>query len=94
VCGLDASSDAAQCPVGAIGRVTVSIPFGGLGEVLLPVRGGTEAFVAWSEQPVARHTRVLVVECASARSAIVVPFPAASTATTQRSSGHGVSLQY
>ena len=72
---MDPPADAGQSPVGAIGRVTVSIPPGGLGEVLLPVRGGTEAFAAWCDQPVARHTRVLVVECPSARSVVVVPFP-------------------
>jgi len=33
---------------------------GGPGEVLVKVRGGTEAYLAWSEQPLARGTRVLV----------------------------------
>jgi hypothetical protein len=60
--------------LGAIGRVTVSIPEHGPGEVLLPVRGGTEAFAAWSDEPIPRHTRVLVVECMSARSVLVTPF--------------------
>jgi hypothetical protein len=57
--------------LGAIGRVTVSIPADGPGEVLLPVRGGTEAFAAWSDEPVAKHSRVVVVECLSARSVFV-----------------------
>ena len=57
--------------LGTIGRVTVSIPANGPGEVLLPVRGGTEAFAAWSDEPVARHSRVVVVECLSARSVFV-----------------------
>lgn len=57
--------------LGAIGRVTVSIPAHGPGEVLLPVRGGTETFAAWSDEPVARHSRVVVVECLSARSVFV-----------------------
>ena len=61
--------------VGAIGRVTVSIPAGGPGEVLLPVRGGTEAFAALSDEPVPRHSRVVVVECLSARSVFVTPVP-------------------
>ena len=38
---------------------------------------------AWFEQLVARHSRVLVVECTSARSAIVVAFP-----VDERSSQH------
>ena len=33
---------------------------GGPGEVLVKVRGGTEAYLTWSEQPLARGTRVLV----------------------------------
>jgi len=60
--------------IGTIGRVTVSIPADGPGEVLLPVRGGTEAFAAWSDEPIPRHRRVVVVDCLSARSVIVTPF--------------------
>jgi hypothetical protein len=61
--------------VGVVGRVTVPIPAKGPGEVMLAVRGGTEAYAAWSDQPVAKHTQVLVVDCPSARSVIVTPFP-------------------
>jgi len=53
----------------------VSIPVGGPGEVLLPVRGGTEAFAAWSDDPVPRHSRIVVVECMSARSVFVALLP-------------------
>jgi hypothetical protein len=66
--------DAKETLLGKIGRVTVSIPANGPGEVLLPVRGGTEAFAAWSDEPVPRHSRVVVVECMSARSVFVTPF--------------------
>ncbi|WP_280717314.1 hypothetical protein [Kitasatospora sp. MAP5-34] len=55
--------------------MTVSIPQDGPGEVLVPVRGGSEAFAAWSEAPIARHTLVIVVDRTSARSVVVVPFP-------------------
>jgi hypothetical protein len=61
--------------VGAVGRVTVPIRVGLPGEVLLPVRGGTEAFAAWSDEPIPRHSRIVVVECMSARSVIVTPLP-------------------
>ena len=61
--------------IGAVGRITVPIPADGPGEVLLPVRGGSEAFAAWSDEPVPKHTRVLVIETTSARSVIVTPFP-------------------
>jgi hypothetical protein len=43
--------------------------------VLLPVRGGTEAFAAWSDEPIARHRRVVVVDAISARSVFVTPIP-------------------
>jgi hypothetical protein len=72
---LGVSAGAEQSVLGAIGRVTVSIPVGGPGEVLLPVRGGTEAFAAWSDEPIPRHSRIVVVECMSARSVVVTPFP-------------------
>ena len=61
--------------MGSIGRVTVSIPANGPGEVLLSVRGGSEAFAAWSDEPIRRHSRVVVVECMSARSVVVTPLP-------------------
>ncbi|WP_371478617.1 hypothetical protein [Kitasatospora sp. NBC_00315] len=67
--------DAQESPIGAVGRVTVSIPPDGPGEVLLPLRGGSESFAAWSEQPIPRHAQVMVVERTSARSVVVVPFP-------------------
>ncbi|HEX4256631.1 MAG TPA: hypothetical protein VH089_16175 [Streptosporangiaceae bacterium] len=60
--------------LGIVGRLTVSIPPAGPGEVLLPVRGGTEAFAAWSDEPIARHRRVVVVDTLSARSVLVMPF--------------------
>ena len=66
--------DAEESLLGKVGRVTVSIPVDGAGEVLLPVRGGTEAFAAWCDEPVPRHSRVVVVECMSARSVLVTPF--------------------
>ena len=69
------SAEADQGLLGTIGRVTVSIPAGGPGEVLLPVRGGTEAFAAWSDEPIPRHSRIVVVQCMSARSVIVTPLP-------------------
>jgi len=65
--------DAEESLLGKVGRVTVSIPVGGPGEVLLSVRGGTEAFAAWSDEPIARHSRILVVDTMSARSVFVTP---------------------
>jgi hypothetical protein len=67
------SADAQESLIGKVGRVTVSIPAKGPGEVLLPVRGGTEAFAAWSDEPIARHSRIVVVDILSARSVFVTP---------------------
>jgi len=47
--------------------------------VLLPVRGGTEAFAAWSDEPIPRHRRVVVVDTLSARSVLVMPFDGPSS---------------
>lgn len=68
-------SAGAENIVGLIGRVTVPIPANGLGEVMLPVRGGTEAFAAWSDRSIEKHAQVLVVEYPSGRSVVVTPFP-------------------
>lgn len=47
----------------------------GPGEVVVQVRGGSEAFLAWSEQPLAKGTQVLVVESRGERAVDVVAFP-------------------
>jgi hypothetical protein len=70
---VNANGGAAESLVGTTGRVTVSIPVSGPGEVLLPVRGGSEAFAAWSDEPIPRHSRVVVVDALSARSVLVTP---------------------
>jgi hypothetical protein len=62
--------------VGLIGQLTVSVPEdGGPGEVLLPVRGGTETFAAYADEPIRRYTVVVVVDERSARSVTVTPMP-------------------
>ena len=50
-----------ESAVGRTGTVTVATRGAdGPGEVLVKMRGGTEAYLAWSEQPLARGTTVLV----------------------------------
>ena len=73
--GLPDPQDQQESLLGKVGRVTVSIPQNGPGEVLLAVRGGSEAFAAWSDEPIPRHSRVVVVEKLSARSVLVTPAP-------------------
>ncbi|MEV7426507.1 MULTISPECIES: hypothetical protein [unclassified Streptomyces] len=72
---MSVADDSSQSPIGAIGRVTVPIPADGPGEVLVSVRGGSEAYAAWADRPIGRHLRVIVVESISARSVIVEPLP-------------------
>jgi len=44
----------------------------GPGEVLVRVRGGSEAFLAWSDEPLARGRTVLVVESRGSRQVDVI----------------------
>ncbi|HTT92761.1 MAG TPA: hypothetical protein VMF65_24610 [Acidimicrobiales bacterium] len=48
--------DSPELPlVGRVARVTVPIPAGGPGEVVLSIRGGTERFAAWCDEVVTAH---------------------------------------
>jgi hypothetical protein len=44
----------------------------GPGEVLVRVRGGSEAFLAWSEEPLPRGSTVLVVDSRGIRQVDVI----------------------
>jgi hypothetical protein len=46
----------------------------GPGEALISVRGGTEAYLAWSEEPLARDTPVLVFNSRGERTVDVMQF--------------------
>jgi membrane protein implicated in regulation of membrane protease activity len=70
-----AEQDTSDDLVGRVGRVTVPIPLGGPGEIVVGVRGGSESFAAWADEPIAKHQSVVVVEARSARSVVVTPFP-------------------
>ena len=49
--------------IGCIGVITVATRGqAGPGEVLVKIRGGSEAFIAWSPEPLAKGTTVLVIE--------------------------------
>ncbi len=47
----------------------------GPGEVLIKTRGGTEAYLAWSERPLARGTSVLVLGSRGERAVDVMEWP-------------------
>jgi hypothetical protein len=60
--------------VGKVGRVTGTISPGRLGEVMVPVRGGSEAFHAYATDPddtIANGRRVVVVEYFAPRTVVV-----------------------
>jgi membrane protein implicated in regulation of membrane protease activity len=60
--------------IGKTGRVTGAIEAGRLGEVMVPVRGGTEAFYAYAVDPaeaIPKGTRIVVVEHEPPRTVVV-----------------------
>ena len=59
--------------VGSVGVLIVATRGGdGPGEVLIKIRGGSEAFLAWSEKPLPRGATVLVIESRGARAVDVI----------------------
>ena len=64
-----------QSAVGATGVLTIATRgSAGPGEVLLRLRGGTEAYLAWSEAPLPRGSEVLVFNSRGERSVDVMQF--------------------
>ncbi|MEY9870568.1 hypothetical protein ABH931_000022 [Streptacidiphilus sp. MAP12-33] len=62
-----------EAVIGCTGRLLIATRgSAGPGEVLVRVRGGSEAFLAWSEQPLAVGTTVLVIESRGARQVDVI----------------------
>ena len=62
--------------VGRVGRVTGLVGPGRLGEVMVAVRGGSEAFNAYAADPdetIAKGTRVVIVEYFPPRTVVVSP---------------------
>ena len=56
-----------------IGRVSVPIPAEGAGEVILNIRGGSEAFTAYTQgaEVLEKNDRVVVVEQTGPRTVLV-----------------------
>jgi membrane protein implicated in regulation of membrane protease activity len=66
--------------VGRTGVLTVGTRgAAGPGEVLVKIRGGSETYLAWSDEPLPKGTTVLVVESRGARSLTVVAWSGSST---------------
>ena len=61
--------------IGCVGILTVATRGGrGAGEVLVTVRGSKEAFLAWSDEPLPKGTKVLIVETRGSRTVVVEPW--------------------
>jgi hypothetical protein len=61
--------------IGCIGKMIVASRGGsGPGEVLVRVRGGSEAFIAWSADPLPKGATVLVIESRGHRAVDVSPW--------------------
>jgi membrane protein implicated in regulation of membrane protease activity len=66
--------------IGRTGVLTVGTRgAAGPGEVLVKIRGGSETYLAWSDEPLPRGTTVLVVESRGARALTVVVWSGPST---------------
>ena len=71
--------DSDQSPVGCMGKVIVATRGeAGPGEVLIRIKGGTEAYMAWSEQPLERGAAVLVFNVRGGREVDVMEFDGAA----------------
>jgi hypothetical protein len=60
--------------IGKVGRLTGEIVPGRMGEVMIPIRGGTETYFAYAAGPdesIPRGTRVVVIEHDPPRTVIV-----------------------
>ncbi|HJY56345.1 MAG TPA: hypothetical protein VJ418_08190 [Streptosporangiaceae bacterium] len=62
-----------ESSIGRVGVLSVATRGGdGPGEVLIRIRGGSEAFLAWSDKPLPRGATVLVIESRGARAVDVI----------------------
>jgi hypothetical protein len=62
-----------ESSVGRVGVLIVGTRGGdGPGEVLIKIRGGSEAFLAWSDKPLPKGATVLVIESRGARAVDVI----------------------
>lgn len=66
-------SDGSDSPAGRTGYVTVAIPGPGRpGEVRVAIRGGSEHFIAYADEPIERGREILVVCDRGARAVDVI----------------------
>ena len=62
-----------ESSIGRVGVLTVGTRGDdGPGEVFIKIRGGSEAFLAWSDKPLPKGTTVLVIESRGSRAVDVI----------------------
>jgi membrane protein implicated in regulation of membrane protease activity len=60
--------------VGCLGVISVATRgAAGTGEVVLSIRGGTESYLAWSDEPLPKGTHIVVLDVRGARTVQVAP---------------------
>jgi hypothetical protein len=61
---------------GLIGRISIPVPEDGPGEIIISIRGGTEAFTAYTvgEESLTKNSRAVIVERTGARTVLVTGF--------------------
>jgi membrane protein implicated in regulation of membrane protease activity len=61
--------------IGCVGKLIVATRGDrGAGEVVVTMRGSKETFLAWSDEPLPKGSKVLVVEVRGARTVVVEPW--------------------
>jgi hypothetical protein len=72
--------DGDPAAIGRVGVLTIATRgSNGPGEVLIKIRGGSESFLAWSDDPLPKGVAVLIVEARGARAVTVVRWSESST---------------
>jgi hypothetical protein len=62
-------------PIGLAGRITIATRGpDGPGEVELRIRGGTESFIAYSDNPLSKGAAVIVLSTLGPRTVVVFPW--------------------
>jgi hypothetical protein len=72
---MNAGESADESPVGCVGVLMIGTRGDrGPGEVRVRIRGGSESFLAFSDEPLPKGATVLVVESRGARAVDVTPW--------------------
>ena len=62
-----------ESSIGCVGRLSVATRGdGGPGELLIKIRGGSEAFLAWSDKPLPKGSTVLIIDSRGERAVDVI----------------------